>query len=125
MAASDIPQVVNLGEKLNRIEELWSPRVIAELNDIQFKLARLEGDFIWHDHPDTDEAFFVLEGRLRIDLPHGTVEVGPGELFVVPKGMKHKPYAASEVKLMLIEPRGVANTGQEGGDRTAEQDVWV
>ncbi|MEE2900607.1 MAG: cupin domain-containing protein, partial [Gemmatimonadota bacterium] len=87
--------------------------------------ARLEGDFIWHDHPETDEAFLVIEGRLRIDFPDGSVDISAGELFVVPRGMRHKPYAESEVKLLLIEPRGVVNTGEEGGERTAHQDLWI
>jgi mannose-6-phosphate isomerase-like protein (cupin superfamily) len=85
----------------------------------------LEGDFVWHTHADTDEAFFVVEGQLRIDLPDRTVTVGPGQLFVVPRGTRHKPSAAGEVKVMLIEPRGVNNTGDEGGERTSEPDVWV
>ena len=118
-------KAINLSEKLGLFDEQWQPRVIAELNDYQFKLAKLEGDFIWHDHPDTDEAFFVLDGCLRIDLPDGSVEISAGELFIVPRGVRHKPYAENEVKLMLIEPRGVVNTGEEGGERTAEQDVWI
>lgn len=125
MSASYQRQVVNLSSKFDLVAEHWQPRVVAELNDYQFKIARLLGDFIWHDHADTDEAFFVIEGTLRIDLPDGSVEIGPGELFVVPRGVKHKPYAEHEVKLMLIEPRGVVNTGEEGGERTAESDVWI
>ncbi len=116
---------INLAEKLGQISEQWSPRVVAELNDYQFKLARIEGDFIWHDHPETDEAFIVLEGELRIDFRDGAVRLGPGEMFVVPRGVEHKPFAAEEVKLLLIEPRGVANTGHAGGERTAPNDVWV
>jgi mannose-6-phosphate isomerase-like protein (cupin superfamily) len=118
-------QPINLVQKFGLIGEQWSPRVVAELNDYQFKLARIEGDFIWHDHPETDEAFLVLEGELRIDFRDGAVLLRPGELFVVPKGVEHKPFAAKEVKLLLIEPRGVLNTGHAGGDRTAENDVWV
>jgi mannose-6-phosphate isomerase-like protein (cupin superfamily) len=116
---------VNLNAKFALIRERWTPKVIAEMNDYQFKLVKLLGDFVWHDHPETDEAFIVIEGRLRIDFPYGVVDIGPGELFVVPKGMRHKPYAASEVKLMLIEPRGTFNTGGDGGDRTAPNDVWI
>ena len=86
---------------------------------------KLEGDFIWHDHKDTDETFIVLEGVSRIDFRDGAVQVSAGEMFVVPKGVEHKPYAEGEVKLLLIEPRGVLNTGHEGGDRTAENDVWI
>jgi mannose-6-phosphate isomerase-like protein (cupin superfamily) len=118
-------QSINLAKKFELLAEQWQPRVIAELNDYQFKVVRVEGDFIWHEHSDTDEAFFVLEGHLRIDLPDASVHLSPGELFVVPRGTKHKPYAENEVKLMLIEPRGVINTGEEGGHRTAEPDAWI
>jgi mannose-6-phosphate isomerase-like protein (cupin superfamily) len=118
-------QAINLTEKVGMIGEQWSPRVVAELNDYQFKVVRIEGDFIWHDHPETDEAFIVLEGELRIDFRDGAVRLGPGELFVVPKGVEHKPFAAREVKLLLIEPRGVKNTGHAGGERTAPNDVWI
>ncbi|MBO2927385.1 cupin domain-containing protein [Pseudomonas otitidis] len=95
------------------------------MNDYQFKVVRIEGDFIWHSHADTDEAFLVIEGQLRIDLRDGAVLLGPGELYVVPKGVEHKPYAEREVKMLLIEPRGVINTGEEGGERTAQNDVWI
>jgi mannose-6-phosphate isomerase-like protein (cupin superfamily) len=118
-------RAINLREKFALLTDRWQPRVVAELNDYQFKIVRVEGDFVWHDHPDTDEAFLVLEGELRIDLPDGPVRVGEGELFVVPRGVQHKPYAEREVRLMLIEPRGVPNTGSEGGPRTADQDVWI
>lgn len=116
---------ISLREKLGRFTEQWSPRVVAELNDYQIKVARVEGDFVWHDHPDTDEAFLVVEGELRIDFEDGSVHLGEGDLFVVPKGVRHKPYAAREAKIVLIEPRGVVNTGEVGGEQTAEQDVWV
>ncbi len=118
-------QSINFADKLSRINEQWSPRVVAELNDYQFKLVRIEGDFVWHDHPETDEAFIVLEGELRIDFRDGAVRIGPGEMFVVPRGVEHKPFAAQEVKLMLIEPRGILNTGHAGGERTAQNDVWI
>ncbi|WP_271408382.1 cupin domain-containing protein [Pseudomonas sp. Q1-7] len=118
-------QPINLLQKLSLVTEQWSPKVIAEMNDYQFKVVRIQGDFIWHSHADTDEAFFVLEGQLRIDFRDRQVTLGSGELFVVPKGVEHKPYAEQEVMLMLIEPRGVVNTGDEGGDRTAASDVWI
>lgn len=111
--------VIDLMRKFELIGEQWAPKVIAEMNDYQFKLVRIQGDFIWHDHPETDETFIVLEGRLRIDYPDGAVELGAGEMHVVPKGARHKPSAAQEVKLLLIEPRGILNTGHEGGARTA------
>ena len=116
---------IHLLEKLERIHEQWSPRVVAEMNDYQFKLVRLQGDFVWHDHKNTDETFLVLQGELRIDFRDGAVLIGPGEMYVVPKGVAPKPFAEREVKLMLIEPRGVLNTGEAGGERTAQNDVWV
>jgi mannose-6-phosphate isomerase-like protein (cupin superfamily) len=116
---------INIGEKFQLFDEQWQPKVIAEMNDYQFKIVRLQGDFIWHDHTDTDEAFVVLEGELRIDFRDGHVRLAAGEMFVVPKGLEHKPFAEREVKLMLIEPRGTANTGSAGGERTAASDVWI
>lgn len=95
------------------------------MNNYQFKLVKLEGDFVWHAHADTDETFIVLGGRLRIDFRDGQVELGPGEMCVVPRGVEHKPYAAEEVRLLLIEPRGVVNTGTAGGERTTTNDVWI
>lgn len=124
---SDQPpkQAINLEDKFRLLTEHWQPRVIAELNDYQFKIVRLKGAFVWHDHADTDEAFFVLEGTLRIDLPEGSVDIGPGELYIVPRGVRHRPFAAEEVKVMIVEPGGVVNTGDEGGEMTAEADVWL
>jgi mannose-6-phosphate isomerase-like protein (cupin superfamily) len=116
---------INFGKKFGLFHEQWQPKVIAEMNDYQFKLVRLQGDFIWHDHEHTDETFIVLEGVLKIDFRDGAVQLSAGEMFVVPKGVEHKPYAEHEVKLLLIEPRGVLNTGHAGGERTAENDVWI
>jgi mannose-6-phosphate isomerase-like protein (cupin superfamily) len=116
---------INLGQKFRLFDEQWQPKVIAEMNDYQFKIVKLQGDFVWHDHKDTDETFIVIEGDLRIDFRDGAVDVAAGEMFVVPKGIEHKPYAKHEVKLLLIEPCGVRNTGHEGGERTAENDVWI
>jgi mannose-6-phosphate isomerase-like protein (cupin superfamily) len=116
---------IDLAAKAAQIPAQWSPRVVAELNDYQCKVVRIEGDFVWHDHPDTDELFLVLEGELRIDFRDGAVTLGPGELYIVPRGVEHKPYAAREVKLLLVEPRGVPNTGSSGGALTAENDVWI
>ena len=118
-------QAINFQQKLGLFTEQWQPKVIAEMNDYQFKLVKLQGDFVWHDHKDTDEAFIVIEGEMRIDFRDGAVTLRAGEMFVVPKGVEHKPYAEREVKLLLIEPRGVRNTGSEGGERTAPNDVWV
>ena len=118
-------KAINFQQKFDQFTEHWAPKVIAEMNDYQFKVVKLQGDFIWHDHKDTDDTFIVIEGNLRIDLRDGAVHVGPGEMFIVPKGVEHKPYAEKEVKLLLIEPRGVRNTGHEGGERTATNDVWI
>lgn len=116
---------INLTQKFSLFTEHWQPKVIAEMNNYQFKLVRLQGDFIWHHHSDSDEVFFVLEGLLRIDFRDGAVHIGPGEMFVVPKGIEHKPYAEHEVKLMLVEPHGLLNTGEGAGERTAPNDVWI
>ncbi len=116
---------INFKEKFDLFKEQWEPKVVAEMNDYQFKIVKLEGDFVWHDHQNTDETFIVLEGDLRIDFRDGAVTIGPGEMFVVPKGVEHKPFAEKEVKLMLVEPRGVLNTGHEGGEKTATNDVWI
>jgi mannose-6-phosphate isomerase-like protein (cupin superfamily) len=116
-------EAINFDKKFALFDEQWQPKVVAEMNDYQFKIVKLEGDFVWHDHKNTDETFIVLEGVLRIDFRDCAVHVAAGEMFVVPKGVEHKPYAEHELKLRLIEPRGVLNTGHEGGDRTAENDV--
>ncbi len=118
-------EALNFSQKLSLFDELWQPRVIAEMNDYQFKIVKIKGDFVWHDHKDTDETFIVLDGKLRIDFRDGAVELGAGEMFVVPRGVEHKPYAEDEVKMLLIEPRGVKNTGDEGGELTAKNDVWI
>ena len=117
--------VVNLAEKALRIHDTWSPRVVAQMNDVQFKLVRVEGPFVWHAHDGTDEAFLVLEGALEIELPGSSVQLGPGELFVVPRGTRHRPVAHAPCLLMLVEPRGVVNTGDTGGEKTAENDRWI
>ena len=116
---------INFRQKFALFAEHWQPKVVAEMNDYQFKIVKLQGDFVWHDHKDTDETFIVIEGELRIDFRDGAVRLSAGEMFVVPKGVEHKPYAAQEVKLLLIEPRGVLNTGDAGGERTARNDVWI
>ena len=98
---------INLKSKLESIKDYWSPKVIAELNDYQFKLAKIKDEFIWHEHNDTDEAFIVIKGNIEIELEDRTIELSEGEMFIVPKGAKHKPIAKGEAHIMLIEPRGV------------------
>lgn len=119
------PDVINFAEKLARFSEHWSPRVIAEMNDYQFKLAKLHGDFVWHKHDDTDEVFVVIDGRLSIDFRDGRAVLGPGEMIVVPRGVEHRPHAEAECQVLLVEPRGVVNTGDAGGALTAANDVWI
>jgi mannose-6-phosphate isomerase-like protein (cupin superfamily) len=116
---------INLEDKLSKFSEHWSPKVIAEMNDYQFKLVKIEGEFVWHDHPDTDEVFIVIEGTMQIEFEDRTIELREGEMLVVPKGVRHKPYAEVECKVMLVEPRGVVNTGDTGDELTADNDVWV
>lgn len=118
-------KVINLKEKLQRFSEHWSPRVIAEMNDYQFKLAKFEGKFVWHRHDDTDEVFLVLAGSMGIELRDGTVELEEGEMYVVPKGVEHRPFADDECHVLLVEPRGVINTGDAESELAAENDIWV
>ena len=116
---------INLEDKLSKFSEHWSPKVIAEMNDYQFKLVKIEGEFVWHEHPDTDEVFIVIEGTMQIEFEDRTIELREGEMLVVPKGVRHKPFANEECKVMLVEPRGVVNTGDTGDELTADNDVWV
>ena len=115
---------INLQAKLATFSDRWSPKIIAEMNDYQFKLAKLEGDFVWHKHEETDEAFLVLQGRMSIDLPDGQVDLEAGEMYVVPRGIEHRPRAEHECHVLLIEPAGVVNTGDSGDDMTAEAE-WI
>lgn len=116
-------QAINFAAKLALFDDRWQPRVIAQMNDYQFKLVKIEGDFVWHSHADTDETFIVLAGRLRIDFRDGAMHLGPGEMYVVPRGVEHKPFAEGEVRMLLVEPCGVRNTGDQGGERTAVNDL--
>ena len=117
---------VNFGEKLSKFSEQWTPKVIAEMNDYQFKLVKIEGEFVWHEHPDTDEAFIVIEGSMRIDFEDGSlVDLEEGEMYVVPIGVRHRPCAQSECKVMLVEPKGVVNTGDAESELTAPNEEWV
>jgi mannose-6-phosphate isomerase-like protein (cupin superfamily) len=116
---------INFNDKLGRFTDHWAPKVVAQMNDYQFKLVKIQGEFVWHSHADTDEVFIVLDGRMRIELRDGGVDLGPGEMFVVPKGVEHKPSARDECRMLLVEPRGVVNTGDAGGAMTAANDVWI
>ena len=116
---------INFKDKYSKFSKHWSPRIIAEMNDYQFKLAKIKGEFVWHDHKHTDETFIVIEGEMTIQFRDGEVKLSQGEMYVVPKGVTHKTYAENECKVMLVEPTGVKNTGEAGGDLTAPNDVWV
>jgi mannose-6-phosphate isomerase-like protein (cupin superfamily) len=113
---------VDLAQKFSLFTEHWSPKVVARLNDYEIKLVKLQGEFVWHSHDETDELFLVISGELTIQLRDGDVTLGPGQLFVVPRGVEHCPIAAGEVHAMLIEPAGVVNTGDAGGELTARYD---
>ncbi len=116
---------VNIQSKFELFSELWSPKVIAEMNDYQFKLIKVKGHFTWHEHKDTDEVFIVIEGSMGIEFKDRTVKLNDGEMIVIEKGVQHKPFASEECKVLVIEPRGVVNTGDAGGSLTAENDVWI
>ena len=116
---------INLKDKLAKFSEHWTPKIIAEMNDYQFKLVKIKGDFVWHNHSDTDEVFIVIEGSMKIEFKDEVVELNEGEMYVVPKGVEHKPFAENECKVLLVEPRGVVNTGDAEGDLTAANDVWI
>jgi len=124
-------QTIDLTGKLAQIDGHWQPRVVAEMNDYQFKVVKVEGDFLWHRHADTDETFIVLEGELHIDFRAGplgdsSIVLRAGQMAVVPKGVEHKTRANAEAKLLLVEPRGVVNTGDGAtGRRTVENDQWI
>jgi mannose-6-phosphate isomerase-like protein (cupin superfamily) len=114
--------VIDLAEKLAAFSEHWSPKVVARLNDYEVKVVKIHGEFVWHTHDDTDELFLVVAGELTIQLRDGDVTLGPGQLFVVPRGVEHRPIAEGEVHAVLIEPVGVVNTGDAGGPLTATYD---
>ena len=116
---------INLAAKLTQFSEHWSPRVVAEMNDYQFKLVKLQGEFVWHDHKDTDEVFLVIKGEMQVGFRDRDVTIGEGEMFVVPRGVEHITRAQEECHALIIEPRGVVNTGEAGGELTAQNDRWI
>ena len=117
---------IDISNKYKLFNDQWQPKVIAEMNDYQFKIAKIEGEFIWHAHQDTDETFIVTKGEIKIEFKDGWVKVKEGEMFVVPAGVEHRPSSENESQIMLIEPKGVVNTGEhQSSDLTAKNDVWV
>lgn len=117
--------VLNLSAKLALFSEAWSPRVVAEMNDVQFKIVKFAGEFVWHRHDDTDETFLVLMGEMEVEFRDRVETVRAGEMIVVPRGAEHVTRAAAECHALIVEPRGVVNTGEAGGDLTAPNDVWA
>lgn len=118
-------QSINLKEKYAKFSEQWQPKNIAQMNDYHIKIAKVQGEFNWHTHPETDEFFLVVKGTLEIHLQDGVVTLNEGEIYVVPKGVEHKPFAQEECHIMMIEPVGTINTGDVVDERTAPNDVWI
>jgi len=116
---------INLQKKLAKFSDHWSPKIIAQMNDYHFKLVKLKGDFVWHSHDDTDEVFITLDGEMSIEFRDGKVDLKAGEMFVVPKGVEHKPFAERECKIILVEPAGTVNTGNTGGEMTTDNNIWI
>jgi Cupin domain. len=118
-------QPINLLKKLSKFTEQWQPKIIARMNDYHFKVAKLHGEFVWHDHPETDEVFMILKGQLEIQFRDGNIVLCEGEMYVVPKGVEHKPVAMNECHILLVEPAGTVNTGDVVNERTAANDAWI
>ncbi len=116
---------INLREKLTQIDQQWTPKIIAQMNDFQFKLAKIEGEFDFSPHADSDEAFLVVQGEFTMEFRDRSVVLKEGELIVVPKGVEHRPVAENECHIMLVELAGTVNTGDAGGTLTASADDWV
>ena len=116
---------INLHNKLTKFSDQWSPKIVAQMNDYHLKVVKVLGEFVWHDHPETDEVFLVLNGRLEIHFRDGKATLDTGEMYVVPKGVEHKPVAKSECHILLIEPADTVNTGDVVSEKTAQNDVWI
>ena len=116
---------IDFSQKLALFAEYWTPKIVAQMNDTHFKVVKIQGDFVWHSHPETDEVFLVLDGALRIDFRDGPVELRSGQMLVVPRGVEHKPYAEQECALLLVEPAGTVNTGDATRGPTAPNDDWI
>jgi mannose-6-phosphate isomerase-like protein (cupin superfamily) len=118
-------QSINIHEKLTKFSEHWSPKIVAQMNDYHIKLAKVQGEFDWHSHAETDEMFLVIQGKLEIHFRDGVISLNEGEMYVVPKGVEHKPVAEAECHILLIEPAGTVNTGEVVSDKTAPNNVWI
>jgi len=118
-------EAINFRDKLAKFSEHFAPKIVAQMNDYHFKLVKTLGEFVWHRHAETDEVFIIIDGELTIEFRDGSVRLKAGEMFVIPKGIEHRPVAQSECQLMLVEPAGTVNTGDAGGELTASDNVWV
>jgi len=118
-------QPINLQEKLTKFSEHWAPKIVAQMNDYHLKLAKVQGEFEWHRHPETDEVFLNIKGSLEIQFRDGKVTLNEGELYVIPKGVEHKPLAVEECHILLIEPAGTVNTGEVVNENTAPNNAWI
>ena len=116
---------INFKNKFSLISDQWSPKIIAQMNDYHFKIAKIQGDFVWHRHPETDEAFIVIQGKMQIQFQEGSVTLEAGEMFIVPKGIEHRPVADEECHILMIELAGTLNTGDVGGQKTIEEIAWI
>ncbi len=118
-------KAIDLADKLSRFSEQWAPKIIAQMNDYHLKLAKIEGEFVWHSHPEADEVFYVIDGAMVLQLRDGNIELEAGQLYVVPRGIEHNPLAEEECHIMLIEPAGTVNTGDASGERTSKAEEWI
>lgn len=116
---------ISLKDKLEKFSDYWAPRIVSQFNDYHIKLVKVKGEFVWHDHPETDELFLVLDGSLELHFRDGKVKLNNGDMFVVPKGLEHRPVAESECHILLIEPAGTINTGNKMDALTAKDDIWI
>jgi len=116
---------INFQEKFKKFNEHWSPKIIAQMNDYHFKIAKIQGEFVWHSHPGTDEVFIIIQGEMQIAFRDGVAALEEGEMLVVPKGVEHKPIAEHECHILMVEPAGTVNTGNAGGDLTVEEVEWI
>lgn len=118
-------KVINLKKKFEKIHKHWDPKIIARMNDYHFKIAKLQGDFVWHKHEETDEVFYIVKGKLSIEFRDGWKQLSEGDMLVVPKGTEHKPYADDECHLLMVETAGTLNTGDADGVRTVNDPEWI
>ena len=118
-------ETINFEEKFDQINELWSPKIIAQMNDYHFKIAKIQGEFVWHTHQETDEVFIVISGEMQIEFRSSTSKLKTGEMIVVPKGIEHKPSAQDECQILMIEVEGTLNTGDTKHEMTIEEVEWI